>query len=166
MATKNGQVYHSTNRGVRWTPLPFSLNGNAALHAIVVHPNTSNVLYLGVAENSAQPLNSGISGVFKSDDAGQTWTLLPATRDWPVLSLAIHPKQSQIIVAGTLQGVYRSENAGTDWKRISPQTIQTSRASSRSLWIQQMSKWSMPAHLICRGVPRMAELHGLRFTRE
>ncbi len=120
VATKNGQVYHSTNRGVRWTPLPFSLNVNAALHAIVVHPNTSNVLYLGVAENSAQPLNSGISGVFKSDDGGQTWTLLPATRDWPVLSLAVHPKQSQIIVAGTLRGVYRSENAGTDWKRISP----------------------------------------------
>ena len=38
VATKNGQVYHSTNRGVRWTPLPFSLNANAALHAIVVHP--------------------------------------------------------------------------------------------------------------------------------
>lgn len=120
VATKNGQVYHSTNRGVRWTPLPFSVNSNAALHAIAVHPEASNVLYLGVAENSAQPLNSGISGVFKSDDGGQSWTLLPATRDWPVLSLAIHPKQPQIIVAGTLQGVYRSENGGADWKRISP----------------------------------------------
>jgi photosystem II stability/assembly factor-like uncharacterized protein len=120
VATKNGQVYHSTNRGVRWTSLPFSVNANAALHAIAVHPETSDVLYLGVAENSAQPLNSGISGVFKSDDGGQTWTLLPATRDWPVLSLAIHPKQPQVIVAGTLQGVYRSENAGAEWKRISP----------------------------------------------
>ena len=120
VATKNGQVYHSTNRGVRWTPLPFRLNANAALHSIVIHPEISGVLYLGVAENSAQPLNSGISGVFRSDDGGQSWTLLPATRDWPVLSLAIHPKQPQVIVAGTLQGVYRSENAGSDWKRISP----------------------------------------------
>ena len=120
VATKNGQVYHSTNRGLRWTSLPFRLNPNAALHAIVIHPEASNVLYLGVAENSAQPLNSGISGVFRSDDEGQSWTLLPATRDWPVLSLAIHPKQPQVIVAGTLQGVFRSENAGADWKRISP----------------------------------------------
>lgn len=120
VATKNGQVYHSTNRGVRWLPLPFSVNSNAALHAIGVHPEASNILYLGVAANSAQPLNSGISGVFKSDDGGQNWALLPATRDWPVLSLAIHPKQPQIVVAGTLQGVYRSENAGADWKRISP----------------------------------------------
>ena len=120
VATKNGQVYHSTNRGLRWTSLPFRLNPNAALHAIVIHPEASGVLYLGVAENSAQPLNSGISGVFRSDNGGQSWTLLPATRDWPVLSLAIHPRQPQVIVAGTLQGVYRSENAGADWKRISP----------------------------------------------
>jgi len=121
VATKNGQVYHSTNRGARWTPLPFSLNANAALHALVLHPEVPGVLYLGVAENSAQPLKTGISGVFKSDDGGQTWTLLPGTRDWPVLSLAVHTRQPHIIVAGTLDGVYRSENAGADWRRISPE---------------------------------------------
>jgi len=120
VATKNGQVYHSTNRGVRWMPLSFGLNANAALHAIVIHPEAPGVVYLGVAENSAKPLGSGISGVFKSDDGGQSWTLLPATRDWPVLSLAIHPKQPQIVVAGTMQGVYRSESGGAEWRRISP----------------------------------------------
>jgi photosystem II stability/assembly factor-like uncharacterized protein len=120
VATKNGQVYHSTNRGAHWTPLPFGLNPNAALHAIVIHPESADVIYLGVAENSAQPLNTGISGVFKSADGGRTWTLLPATRDWPVLSLAIHPKQPEIVVAGTMQGVYQSQNGGADWKRISP----------------------------------------------
>jgi len=120
VATKNGQVYHSTNRGLRWVPLRFSLNANAALHAIVVHPEVPGVIYLGVAENSAKPLSNGISGIFKSDDGGQNWTLLPSTRDWPVLALAIHPKQPQIVVAGTLQGVYRSDNGGTEWRRISP----------------------------------------------
>jgi photosystem II stability/assembly factor-like uncharacterized protein len=120
VATKNGQVYHSTNRGLRWMPLAFSLDANAALHAIVVHPDAPGAIYLGVAENSSKPLGAGISGVFKSDDGGQSWTLLSATRDWPVLSLAIHPKQPQIVVAGTMHGVYRSDNGGAEWRRISP----------------------------------------------
>lgn len=120
VATKNGQVYHSTNRGERWTPLPFGLSANTALHAIAVNPADSRTLYLGVGENSGSVQDSSLTGVYKSEDGGRNWTLLSATRNWSVLSLAIHPKQPALIVAGTLNGVYRSENSGNDWRRISP----------------------------------------------
>src|SRR5262245_12035798 len=102
VATKNGQVYHSTNRGARWMPLPLSLSADAALHAIVVHPDAANILYLGVAENSTGSQGSGNGGVYKSENGGQTWTRLSATQGWPVLSLAIHPKHPETLVAGTL----------------------------------------------------------------
>ena len=118
--TKNGQVYHSENRGERWLQLPFGLNASASLHAIVINPVDPRIIYLGVAENSQLSQPSNLTGVYKSQDGGQSWTLLPSTRNWPVLSLAIHPKQTEIVVAGTLDGVYRSQNSGAEWKRISP----------------------------------------------
>jgi photosystem II stability/assembly factor-like uncharacterized protein len=120
VATKNGQLYHSTDAGERWMPLPFRVNANAALHAIALSPTDSRVLYVGVAENSTLLQSAGVTGVYRSQDGGQSWTLLPGTRNWPVLSLAIHPRQSDTIVVGTMQGVFRSENRGAEWKRISP----------------------------------------------
>ena len=120
VATKNGQVYRSQNGGERWEALPLSLNPSSLLEAIVINPENPRQLYVGVAEASGSTTASSMGGVYKSEDGGESWSLLPSTQDWSVLSLAIHRKNPDIVVAGAMDGVYRSENGGQEWHRISP----------------------------------------------
>jgi photosystem II stability/assembly factor-like uncharacterized protein len=124
-ATKQGQIYQSLDAGQWWRPLPFALNLDAYLSALVINPKNSSELFVGVARNfatvDASGETSGDSGVYKTTDAGQHWTRVPSTKGWSVLSLAIHPVQTNLVIAGTEEGVFRSEDEGLTWKQISPQ---------------------------------------------
>jgi photosystem II stability/assembly factor-like uncharacterized protein len=120
VATKNGQIYRSQNGGGRWEALPLSLNPTSLLEAITINPENPKQLYIGVAEGSGAVIASNMGGVYKSEDGGANWSLLPGTQDWSVLSLAIHRKNPEVVVAGAMDGVYRTENAGLEWHRISP----------------------------------------------
>jgi photosystem II stability/assembly factor-like uncharacterized protein len=123
-ATKRGQIYQSRDAGDRWKPLPFALTSAASLSTLVINPKNANELFVAVAQ-SYTPANAagetlGDAGVYKSTDAGLHWTRLQQTAGWSVLTLAIHPTQTQIVVIGTDEGVFRSDDAGTTWRQISP----------------------------------------------
>ena len=122
VTTKNGKIYYSSNGAQQWTLLPLTLGENAALNSIVLTPRNPMVMYVGVAEDSIIPnAATSVGGVYKTVDGGKTWALLEATEKWPVLSLAVHPKNTEMLVAGTLTGVFKSLDSGASWKRISPQ---------------------------------------------
>jgi len=124
VATKKGQIYHSTDAGQQWKPLPFSLNHDGYLSALVVNPKNSKELFASVARNFAMVDSSsdpaGDGGVYTSVDAGLHWTRVQTTKGWSVLSLAIHPIQTRILVAGTEDGVFRTDDSGQTWKQVSP----------------------------------------------
>jgi photosystem II stability/assembly factor-like uncharacterized protein len=120
VATRNGQIYQSFDAGLKWIPTSFRLSFTTALQAFVVNPSQPSELYVGVAQESAASPNSRETGIFKSIDRGTHWTLLESTRGWSVHSLSIHPTQPGLIVAGTEEGVFKSDNGGTDWRQISP----------------------------------------------
>src|SRR5262245_51959215 len=116
-ATKNGQIYQSIDAGGRWSRLPFTLTPASSLNAFVINPGNRSELYVGIARNFA---TLDDAGVFKSEDAGLSWTQLTPTKDWSVLSIAIHPAKTSVVVVGTEEGVFRSEDGGSTWKQISP----------------------------------------------
>jgi len=120
VATRNGQLYQSFDAGKWWASIPFRLSFTTALQAFVVNPSRPSELYVGVAEESAASPGSRETGVFKSSDKGSHWTLLESTRGWSVHSLSTHPTQPELIVAGTEEGVFRSDDGGVDWRQISP----------------------------------------------
>ena len=122
-ATKKGQIYQSTDAGQLWKALPFSLNQDGYLSAFVINPKNSTELFTGVANFAtvdASPDAPVDGGIYKSTDAGLHWTRIPATKGWSVLSLAIHPVQTQVVIAGTEEGVFRSDDSGQTWKQVSP----------------------------------------------
>ena len=103
VTTKNGKIYYSSNGAQQWTLLPLTLGENAALNSIVLTPRNPMVIYVGVAEDSIIPnAATSVGGVYKTVDGGKSWALLEATEKWPVLSLAVHPKNTEMLVAGTL----------------------------------------------------------------
>jgi photosystem II stability/assembly factor-like uncharacterized protein len=113
LGTAGGVLYRSEESGRSWRRLEpgFPLHG-MSLDDIVVAPD--GVVYVGY-----WALRGGGGGVARSDDGGRTFTVLPGISGEAVKALALAPSDPQTVVAGTLGGVFRSQNGGRSWRRIS-----------------------------------------------
>jgi photosystem II stability/assembly factor-like uncharacterized protein len=114
LGTANGNLYRSDDAGRRWKRQEpgFPLRG-MSLDDIVVNPR--GTLYVGYWSVSG----SG-GGVAKSDDGGLSFAILPDIAGQSVRALTLAPSDPDIVVAGTLTGIFRSTDAGRSWSRISP----------------------------------------------
>lgn len=114
-AARNGLIFSSVNGAASWTNLPFPAQFSGVLHALEIDPKSPKTWYAGVESDMSR-----VSGVYKTTDAGATWTQLPGTVGIGVWSLAIWPGDDQVIAAGTSTGVFLTRDAGAAWKKISP----------------------------------------------
>jgi photosystem II stability/assembly factor-like uncharacterized protein len=115
-ATSNALLFRSTNGGESWMRVPFPAELHATLHAFVVIPRTG-VYLAGLADDSG-----AYSGIFRSADAGQSWTRLTGLGSRDVWSLAVSPMNGRVIAAGVADGVFLSRDGGERWARISPES--------------------------------------------
>jgi photosystem II stability/assembly factor-like uncharacterized protein len=113
-ATNNALLFKSTNAGVQWDALPFPAQLHGVLHALVLDPNQPDTYLVGVSGDAQ--VNTGL---FRTTDAGATWTLVPGLAGKEVWSIAIWPQDSKVIVVGTHGGVYLTRDGGETWKLAS-----------------------------------------------
>jgi photosystem II stability/assembly factor-like uncharacterized protein len=116
LGTADGVFYRSEDGGRRWRRLSpgFPLRGQS-LDDIVIDPEGG--LYVGywtVATNDG-------GGVARSTDGGETFKVLPGIEGQAVRALALAPSAPNVLVAGTLSGVFRTGDGGKNWRRISPE---------------------------------------------
>ena len=94
---------------------------------IVIDPKDSNVLWLGTGENK-NPRSSMIgAGVFKSTDAGATWTRVGLENSEHIGNIAIDPRNSNVVYvasqgplwsAGGDRGIYKTTDGGKTWRTV------------------------------------------------
>lgn len=113
--TAAAQLFRSRDAAETWTELPFPKAFRSTLHAIVIDPARTDC-YL-VAVSSEMPQNSG---VFRTVDDGATWQQLPGLERKQVWALAVWPGNSQVVAAGTPEGVFLTEDGGDNWTRLAP----------------------------------------------
>jgi photosystem II stability/assembly factor-like uncharacterized protein len=89
---------------------------DAVLAALAVDPRGAGTLY--AATWTLDPRAGG--GVFRSEDAGRTWRGVGLAGK-AVRALAISPSNPDVLIAGALDGVYRSAAPVRAWERISPE---------------------------------------------
>jgi photosystem II stability/assembly factor-like uncharacterized protein len=103
-----GGFFKSTDGGRKWRESPELKN--EALHSLTQSKSEPNVLITGT-----------FNGIFRSDNSGDTWTQLP-THKTPGLvhveTLAIDPRTTNTIYAGTWYLPYKSTDGGKNWKSI------------------------------------------------
>ena len=115
--TRDAQLFVSHDRGEKWTPRPFPLEYQTVMHALVIDPENSSRWLAGVEDETG-----GASGIYRTSDAGDTWTKTPSMAGKAVWSLAVSTAHRGLVIAGTADGVYRSTDYGDSWERISPES--------------------------------------------
>ena len=123
LGTTDGHIFGSADAGESWTLLGrISARQDAVITAIVVDPREANVVF--AAAWTQDPAAGG--GIFRSDDGGRTWR--PAgLAGQAVRALAMAASDPDSLVAGTLDGLYRTRDSAKSWVRISPEQHQELR---------------------------------------
>ena len=116
----SGGIWSSADAGATWAPVD-DFMANLAVSTLALDPANPSVLYAGTGEGFYNADSIRGAGVFKSTDGGLTWPQLPATAnpDWYYVNrLAIHPANSQIVLAATGSGLWRTTNGGAAWAPV------------------------------------------------
>ena len=117
VATRNAMLYESRNGGASWDYLYFPRRLNGVVHTLQLNPREPDTWYLGL-EDTTLPAKSGL---YRTTDGGESWTLLDGLAGKPVWSLTLWSADPHRMAAGTADGVYLSNDGGDSWRRISPE---------------------------------------------
>jgi photosystem II stability/assembly factor-like uncharacterized protein len=120
LGTPDGHIFISEDAGDRWQLLGRVSNRlDAVVTAILVDPRQSQILYASTWTRDPSAGSGG--GVFRSDDGGRNW-ISSGLAGQAVRALTQAPSNPDVLVAGTLEGVFASHDAGATWERISPES--------------------------------------------
>ncbi len=123
VAVGSGGVWKTHNAGVTWTPI-FDNESVYSTGCITIDPNNPSTIWLGTGENVGGRHLSWGDGVYRSTDAGKTWTNMGLPKSEHISEIIIHPDNSNVIwVAsqgplwskGGERGVYKSTDGGQTW---------------------------------------------------
>jgi photosystem II stability/assembly factor-like uncharacterized protein len=122
----NGGVWKSDDYGRTWNPI-FDHESTQSIGAIAVAASDPNIIYVGSGEGLHRPDLSVGNGIYKSTDAGKTWTHFGLHDGQQIPALAVDPRDANKVFAAVLghpygpneeRGLYRSTDGGESWKKI------------------------------------------------
>ncbi len=122
----SGGIWKSVNGGNTWTPL-FEKQSVSSIGSIAVADSDPNVVYAGTGEACIRGNISYGDGVYKSTDAGKTWTNVGLQDTRHIGRVIIHPRNADIVYvaalghaygANTERGVFRTTDGGKHWEKV------------------------------------------------
>ncbi|HEV2132867.1 MAG TPA: transcriptional regulator [Terracidiphilus sp.] len=116
LGTTTGWIYESRDGGSSWHHLArLGSSNDLIIDHIIVDSVDSHTMYAA----GWWPDRDG-GGLWISHDAGNIWSEVPDLRGQSIRALVQSPSAPRTFIAGTLQGVFRSDDAGATWRQISP----------------------------------------------
>ncbi len=122
----NGGVWKTIDAGRVWTPV-FDSEAVASIGAIAVAPSSPDVVYAGSGESTLRDSTGYGNGMYKSTDAGKTWTHIGLDDTQHIGKVAVDPKNPNIVFVAAIghlyeahpaRGVYRSTDGGRNWAKV------------------------------------------------
>src|SRR5690349_15083952 len=126
VATAAGGVWKSVNAGLSFTPV-FDGEGSFSIGAITIDPKNPNVVWVGSGENNAQRVVAYGDGVYKSIDAGKSWTNMGLKQSEHIGRIVIDPRNSDVLYVaaqgplwskGGDRGVFKTTDGGKTWTKV------------------------------------------------
>lgn len=157
-----GGVWKSTNAGRNWSPI-FDSQPVGSIGAIAVAPSRPETIYVGTGEADMRSQIAYGNGMYKSTDAGETWTHIGLDDTKQIGRIVVDPKNPDVVLVAALghaygpnpdRGVFRSRDGGRTWQKVlfkdenvgaidlvfDPRTSQTVYAA---LWNTRRPPWSI-----------------------
>ncbi|CDX45345.1 Glycosyl hydrolase, BNR repeat-containing protein [Mesorhizobium sp. ORS 3359] len=122
-----GGVWKTIDGGIYWRCVSDGYFKSASVGALSVARSDSNVIYAGMGETTIRGDVSYGDGVYRSTDAGRSWTHMGLKQSRHIGRVCIHPQDSDIVYVAALgdafgpneeRGVFRSKNGGKTWQKI------------------------------------------------
>ena len=123
----SGGVWKTTDGGGRWLPI-FDKEPVAAIGALAVAPSDPNIVWAGTGEAWAIRDSDVMgNGVYKSTDAGKTWTHMGLDATGRIGRVIVNPRDANNVFVCALgrttgpqqeRGVYRTMDGGKNWERV------------------------------------------------
>jgi photosystem II stability/assembly factor-like uncharacterized protein len=126
MAPVNGGVWKSDDFGNTWNPI-FDDQPTGSVGAIAVAPSDPNIIYVGSGEGLQRPDLSVGDGIYKSTDAGKTWTNLNLRDAQQITAVVVDPKNPDRLFVSAeghpygpnpVRGVFRSVDGGKTFEKV------------------------------------------------
>ncbi len=141
MGSTGGGVWKTENAGLTWQNISDDYFNVGTIGAIAVAESDPNVIYVGTGEKSIRGVTTSHGdGVYKSTDAGKTWTHVGLPLAGQTSRIKIHPKNPDIAYVGVQgqiwgpnkeRGVYRTTDGGTSWQLVLKVDAQTGATDLR-----------------------------------
>jgi len=122
----SGGIWKTTDGGVHWNPI-FDGQPVSSIGALAIAPSNPNIVWAGTGEPWIRSHISVGQGIYKSTDAGKTWTLMGLEKTGRISRVVIDPKNPDIVLVATLghaygpqpeRGVFRTTDGGKTWERV------------------------------------------------
>ena len=127
MGSTGGGVWKTVDAGHTWTNISDGFFAVASMGAIEVSLSNPDIVYAGTGSSKIRSNVSIGRGIYKSADAGKTWTFAGLRDTGQISTIRVDPGNPDVLYVAALgnpfapnkeRGVYRSTDGGKDWKQI------------------------------------------------
>ena len=164
MGSTGGGVFKTTDDGITWKNISDGFFKTGSVGAIAVAESDPNIVVVGMGEHAARGVMTSMGdGVYKSMDAGKTWSYLGLDKTRHISDVVIHPTNPNIIYVTAQgaqyapskeRGIYKTTDGGKTWKNILSVNNTTGASSLSmdmtnprilyaSMWQHQRYPWVM-----------------------
>jgi photosystem II stability/assembly factor-like uncharacterized protein len=122
----SGGVWKTTDGGLTWDPL-FDKQNISSIGSIAVADSDPNIIYVGTGEACIRGNISYGDGVYKSVDAGKTWTNIGLKDSRHIGKVIVHPANADVVFVAALghaygpnpeRGIFRTRDGGRTWEKV------------------------------------------------
>jgi photosystem II stability/assembly factor-like uncharacterized protein len=122
----SGGIWKTVDAGIHWSPI-FDEEDVSSIGALAVAPSNPNIVWAGTGEPWIRSHISIGNGVYKSLDAGRTWTRMGLDSTGRIGRIAIDPTDPDVVFIAAQgasygpqeeRGIFRTTDGGTHWQRV------------------------------------------------
>lgn len=121
-----GGLWKTIDGGESWTPVTDGQIHSSSVGALAVSESNPDILFIGMGEACIRGNIQPGDGVYKSADAGKTWTHVGFSASQAISKIRIHPTDPQVVYVASFgrygtpsdeRGIYKSTDGGATWRR-------------------------------------------------